>query len=160
MGYSLSLKCSLPRFLHAPLFYLLQVFPQISLTLLVYINQTAAVWVGSRLQSVSDLASRSPQWQFQPPENFGNSEKWQHLWLWVFSLFRHIQVRELEPCEQDSVFRAGRSEAGPQGYCQVHEHRKGNGALGKATKVEAQVFSLMVGEHRQLAGGPTVQSFS
>ena len=121
---------------------------------------SGAVWVGSRLQSVSDLASRSPQWQFQPPENFGNSEKKQHLWLWVFSLFRHIQVRELEPCEQDSVFRAGRSEAGPQGYCQVHEHRKGNGALGKATKVEAQVFSLMVGEHRQLAGGPTVQSFS
>ena len=24
---------------------------------------------------MSDLASRSPQWQLQPPEDFGNSEK-------------------------------------------------------------------------------------
>ena len=61
-------------------------------------RQQARDWFGKQVITVAIPGTRRC-WKFRELAT---------LWLWVFSLFRHIQARELEPCEQDSVFRAGR----------------------------------------------------
>lgn len=64
--------------------------------------------------------------------------------IMILSIF-YIQMYPSETIGilQDPVFGAGSGEAEPRGQSQPGELSKRNGALGKATKKEAQTFLLM-----------------